>query len=313
MEQVSENPDFENYAYPTQSGMLVTNLEEESKYALTAEPTCETPRLGSPSICAYDESVNKFLCLEGSAYVTSHSLVLLGKNDYLSRNYLTLNFYTRSKSLTDQWKHLKQVTDPEVQYKLDYVRDRSELLLNNTPDHTILLIDGPLIGGQISSHTVRLNNELLKKDIVPVFAVKNSMSNLVTANSPELRDRYNSDLHWAYKVLNPGERTSLFKYMERGNPRNAKVFCYVKPFNVSPQRIEFHLDTFDKYDHAKDDLMNLIYYLLLAQGNPKNPQIRPIAIAEAYARATLKLIDLNQLLRRFGLVPTINQERFGEV
>lgn len=59
--------------------------------------------------------------------------------------------------------------------------------------------------------------------------------------------------------------------------------------------------------------MNLIYYLLLAQGNPKNPQIRPIAIAEAYARATLKLIDLNQLLRRFGLVPTINQERFGEV
>ena len=57
--------------------------------------------------------------------------------------------------------------------------------------------------------------------------------------------------------------------------------------------------------------MNLIYYLLLVQGYLQNPQIRPIAVAEKYARAILKMTDIDKLVRDSGLIPTMNQERFG--
>lgn len=57
--------------------------------------------------------------------------------------------------------------------------------------------------------------------------------------------------------------------------------------------------------------MDLVYYLLLVQGDLKNPQIRPIAIAEKYARKTLQLIDINKLTYGSGLIPTMNQDRFG--
>jgi hypothetical protein len=51
--------------------------------------------------------------------------------------------------------------------------------------------------------------------------------------------------------------------------------------------------------------------LLLVQGDFKNPQIRSISIAEKYARATLKLMNVNQIMKKSGIVPTMNQERFG--
>ena len=60
-----------------------------------------------------------------------------------------------------------------------------------------------------------------------------------------------------------------------------------------------------------DEIMDLIYYLLLVQGDLRNPQVRPIAIAEKYARETIHLVDINKLTRDSGLIPTMNQERFG--
>jgi hypothetical protein len=61
-----------------------------------------------------------------------------------------------------------------------------------------------------------------------------------------------------------------------------------------------------------EDMMDLIYYLTLVQGNLKNPQLRSIAIAEKFARETLDLFDMRTLLKTLGLVPTMNQERgFG--
>lgn len=58
--------------------------------------------------------------------------------------------------------------------------------------------------------------------------------------------------------------------------------------------------------------MDLTLYLILAQGNEKNAQVRPIAIAEMFARETLHLIDLNQEIRRSKLTETMNQARWGD-
>jgi len=57
------------------------------------------------------------------------------------------------------------------------------------------------------------------------------------------------------------------------------------------------------------ELMNLVYYLMLIQGDYRNPQARTIAIAEKYARATLKLIHMRRLMNSL-VTPTINQDRF---
>jgi hypothetical protein len=57
--------------------------------------------------------------------------------------------------------------------------------------------------------------------------------------------------------------------------------------------------------------MDLIYYLILVQGDKSNPQIRTIAIAEKYARATIKLLNVNKLMESAEITPTINQDRFG--
>ena len=57
--------------------------------------------------------------------------------------------------------------------------------------------------------------------------------------------------------------------------------------------------------------MNMMYYYLLVQGDVKNPQIRPIAIAENYARETLKILDIGKIIKEIGITPTVNQVRFG--
>ncbi len=261
--------------------------------------------------CAYDESINKFSSLEGTAFLMSHSLIVTTETDFIPLNLLTFYFYTRSKEITNKSKFIKHSTDPEIASKKDYVNDKIEFLTEYSPPGSILFIDGPLIGGDVYTFMIHAINKFLSKDIIPIFFVKNSSSNLVTDNIPELQGKYNSDMHWAYKYLKKGQRTNFFKYADRNNPDNAKIFCYLKAFDLSPQRVEFHVDTFQKYRKKIDEIMDFIYYLILVQGDLKNPQVRPIAIAEKYARDTLRLADINKLARESGLVPTMNQERFG--
>ena len=55
--------------------------------------------------------------------------------------------------------------------------------------------------------------------------------------------------------------------------------------------------------------MNMIYYLMLVQGNPMNPQVRPIAIAEIYARSTLTVLNFTKTMGQLGITPTMNQSR----
>ena len=100
-------------------------------------------------------------------------------------------------------------------------------------------------------------------------------------------------------------------YKDEHNPKNVKIFCYLKAFNLSPQRIEFHADTYLRYKSKINEIMDLIFYLLLVHGDRKNPQVRPIAVAEQYARETLHITNSYEIIKTSGLIPTMNQERFG--
>jgi hypothetical protein len=57
--------------------------------------------------------------------------------------------------------------------------------------------------------------------------------------------------------------------------------------------------------------MNLLSYFYIVQGDYFNPQVRPIAIAEKYAREGVRILNIPVLLARLGFHPTINQLRFG--
>jgi len=312
--RIPPNPSFhemvlQNYVFPP-NGELVTPIDEIQTIKLNPK-NGEKLTLEKRPIVAYDESINKFACLEGIAYYSSHSIVVTEKDDFVPMNFLTFYFYTRSQEITGQSDFIKFSSDPDMDSKKDFITDKINMLTEYTPSYSLLFIDGPLIGGDVYTFMIRAIKKFLTKNIIPLFFVKNSTSNLVTDNVPELKNKFNSDLHWAYNFLEPGYRTNFFRYVDKKNPHNAKIFCYLKGFNLSPQRIEFHVDTYNNYSPLLPSIMDLAYYLLLVQGDLKNPQIRHIAIAEKYARATLNLVNIFNLMKEAGITPTMNQERFG--
>ncbi len=305
----NQNLDYDGYSFPS-NGELTTNIENIKQYNLNPKNGFNLIKEKYP-IAAYDESINKYATLQGEAYLTSHSMILLGERDYVPLNFLTLYFYTRAKAITNDQCQIRYSNTPQVESQKDYIVDKLDFLEKFSPQNTILLIDGPLIGGDVYTYMIHAIDKFLDKNIIPIFFVKNSTSNIVTNHIDDFKNKFNSDMHWSYSFLNQGERTNFFKYADRHNKKNAKIFCYLKPFNLSPQRIEMHVDTYKKYENQIPVIMDLIYYLILEQGSKKNPQVRPIAIAEAYAREALKLININKLMKRSGLIPTINQERFA--
>jgi len=309
--QLPNNPldftfDFNLFGYPP-DGKILMKIEEDSKYSLN--PHNGQEYIKNNLISAYDESIIKFMGLEGIGYLTSHSLILHGKDDFIPNNYITFYFYTRSSKLCERSKYIKYADDAEIQSKYDYIEDRFNFLINNVPNNLILFIDGPLIGKQMTHQTIDLNDQLSKKNIIPIFFVKNSDSNLVTEYSPNLKGFFNSDMHWSYKLLKSGERTSLYKYTDANSNEKAKLFCYLKAFDISPIRVEIDVKTYLSNKEKFKDIFDLIYYLLIVQGDLKNPQLRTIAIAEKYARAALNLINFPQLMKDLGITPTMNQER----
>jgi hypothetical protein len=72
-----------------------------------------------------------------------------------------------------------------------------------------------------------------------------------------------------------------------------------------------HTLTYEKYYALMPQIMDLLTYFYVVQGDRFNPQVRPIAIAEKYAREGLKILNIPALLARLGFRPTINQVRFG--
>lgn len=264
-------------------------------------------------VSGYDESKLKYSALEGVAYLTTHSIVTLSENDYLPANYLTFYFYTKIKSGVDQSSFVKFTDDIIASSNLDYLLDRNFLIDTYSVDNSIIFIDGPFIGGNSTSYSLKLIASLHEKNIIPVFFIKNSESDLIINTSDNLKRRFNSDLHWAYSTLQAGERSNFFKYTDSYNALNTKVFCYIKTFKrTSPIRIEMHSLTHELAQSKITNIMNLIYYLMIANGQLSNIQIRPIAIAEQYARELLKVSNIYEIVSSSVFIPTMNQVRFGE-
>lgn len=299
--------DFDPFNYPSGKNLL-TLLEDMHPQGLDIQNGQDNiPKY--PAILGYDESMFVFPGLEGSSCLTTHCLALHGKREYLPTVMATYYFYTRSKSYSESNSVIRVSQDIEDQMKMDYANDRLKFLTDYVPENSLIFIDGPLIGGNLSNLTLKLNNVLLSKGAIPVFFVKNSNSNLVTDNIESFKNKYNSDMDWAHKSLELGQRSPFFKYQDQVNKENGKIFAYFKTSSLTVQRIEFDLRTFEKYKPIINDILDLSFYLLNVQGNNKNPQIRTIAIAEKYAREVLRYLKDSEL-GMFNFTPTMNNIRF---
>lgn len=202
------------------------NLDGLQKVKLDPHKGSQITKNYTDRLLAYDESLNVFSSLEGKAYATSHSLVMLGRDEYLPASFLTFYFYTKSTDIVSRSKFIRFSDNPEYDSKKDCMKDQMEFLLDYSIDDSILLIDGPLIAGDVYTSMIKPLKQLVERNILVVFFVKNSNSNIVTNATPELKGRFNSDLHWSYQYLNPGERTGFFNYTDRHNSDNTKVFCH---------------------------------------------------------------------------------------
>jgi hypothetical protein len=310
---INKSPHYENIVFDDES----TSGDSTVKVIDTLRKIKLDPKKGeafSKKVIhtGYDESKLQFDALEGIVNVVSHSLLTISQKEFFPISLISIYFYTRSKHIFDNTKYVRYSESPDEDSKIDYAVDRNQLIIDSILENSILFIDGPLIGGNLSAYSIKLVNSLHEKNVVPIFFVKNSQSNLVTNSILELVGKYNSDLHWSYNYLKAGERTNLFLYTDNVNQNNSKIFCYIKPFNnVSPQRIEIHPQTFRLYGEYINDILNFIYYLLIVQGDTSNPQIRPIALSEKYAREIIKTVNIRSILKNTSLTASINQERFG--
>ena len=280
-----------------------------SSYALQPQ---DNHLLEEWNVYAYDESTQNYRALEGDLLFCSSSTIKIEDEKY-AFDLTVLPYFLTSM------RKFKEVQDDEIRFGENFAEERNMILINSkidsilkcTEPHSIVLIDGPLIGGNASTYIVSMDDELRKKDCIPLYFVKNSDSRLVIKNNPELSKEFNSDFHWAVRQLKDGSRSPFFKYTDQHNKRNSKIFAYVKALTGFPQRIEMHSFTFEKYDYLIPSLMNLIAYFYVLQGDYFNPQVRPIAVAEKYAREGLRILNIPVLLGRLGFHPTTNQMRFG--
>lgn len=289
----------------------VTSVEKLDKYPLDAKSGERLSGDADTLLGAYDESVNRFSALEGAAFFTSHSLVLLASGIYEPLNLLTMRFYTGSRDISERSPAISYSSEPGIDSQKDHLKDKLDFILGNSVENSILLIDGPIIAGDVYTTLMSSIPRFGMKKVLPVFFVKNSDSRLVVRSVEELARKFNSDLHWSHRFLAPGQRTNFFKYVDRNTERNAKIFCYMKAYDTPPVRVEFFVDTYENHLGTIGPIMDMLYYLTLVQGDTHNPQVRPIAIAEMFARETLRLVDFDRMMRDTGLHPTMNQERFA--
>lgn len=300
----------------TDGAKVVPDDEERSKfsYPLDIKHGYEVYASQKTLISAYDESIAKYSALEGKAVLVSHSLVSMHGDNYHTINELRMMFLTASKKLRDK---IPGAIAPkewgiDATANVEIAKQKKEFLENHSIENSILLIDGPFLAGDGMATFNRIVGEtFIKRNIVPVFVVKNSNSSLLVNTIAEFKDEYNSDLHLANDLLKEGCRSRFYRYTDDRNPiDNAKLFCYVKvKKHASPIRIEFPARIYDKNRDAIRSIMDLIYYLVIVQGDPHNLQVRPIAIAEKYARETLSLINFNKSMIYSELTATMNETR----
>lgn len=279
---------------------------------LNAKDGCKIAQDDNALICAYDESIAYYASLEGKVAYVSHSLVTMHKGQYYPLNHLNLLFCTKSSAVCNRipGAELADKWDIDTTISVHIAQQKGTFLEQNVYSKSILLVDGPYLAGDGSFYFDEPVKRMIKKGIFPVFIVKNSYSSILIDNVPELKGKYNSDLHYANEVLNEGSRTSFFQYKDSKSGKKSKVFCYLKhKDHYSPIRIEIPAVAFDNNREVAEASMDLIYYLILVQGSTINPQVRPIAIAEMYARETLNLINISKDVIEMKLTATMNEQR----
>ena len=289
----------------------VVPIESDSEFIrLDLRSGCDYAKTPNLIVSAYDESIAYYASLEGKVAYISHSLITMYDDQYYPLNHLNLIFCTRSKLVHQRipGSILAKDWDVDVTISVEIAKQKRHFLSENAIPNSILLIDGPFLAGSGSFTFYEAIDELLERSVVPIFIVKNSYATLLVDNLDELKDMYNSDLHYANEILKEGTRTPFFKYTSEGN--KSKIFCYLKyKEHYSPFRIEIPTDIFNKYRDVIEKSMDLIYYFIKVQGSSTNPQVRPIAIAEMYARETLNLIDINKDSIQMKLTATMNERR----
>jgi hypothetical protein len=283
---------------------------EDSSSDFPLDPS-ENDLMNSRNIYAYDESTQDYRALEGDLLFCSSAVMKIEEKYAFNMTVLPYFITSMRKFDRENNEEIRFSENPAEERNKILVNSKTESILESIEPSSIVLIDGPLVGGMASSYMVRMDDALRKEDCIPLYFVKNSDSRLVIDNVPQLSDEFNSDFHWAAYRLKECTRSPLFRYTDQDNPRNSKVFTYVKALNGFPERVEMHSLTYGKYVSEMRSLLNLIAYFYVVQGDYTNPQVRPIAIAEKYAREGLRILNIPVLLLRMGFHPTINQVRFG--
>jgi len=263
------------------------------------------------NIYAYDESLQNYRALEGDLLFCSSATIKI--EDRYNFNLSVLPYFLTcmgkfKNSPGDDIRFAENVTEER---NLIMIKTKIDSIVNSVEPHSIVLIDGPLIGGNASKYIEDMDDDLRKQDCIPLYFVKNSDSRLVIQTNNDLAKHFNSDFHWTACRLRTGTRSAFFKYTDQVNNRHTKVFAYLKALYGFPERVEMHTLTYKKYQTLMPDLMSLIAYFYILQGDRSNPQVRPIAIAEKYAREGIRVLNIPALLGKLGFKPTINQVRFG--
>jgi len=117
----------------------------------------------------YDESKLEFLTLEGIASIVSHALLEVVEDDFVPLSYIAVYFYTRSREILGECRYATYSEDHIADSNRHYGEDRASVIQGNVLNDSILFIDGPLIGGNLTSYTLDLVRNLHAANVVPVF------------------------------------------------------------------------------------------------------------------------------------------------
>ena len=292
---------------------ITRSEEEKDRYDLDIKNGCLLTNHENILISAYDEAINRYSAIEGKATYVSHSLIYLYEGKYYPLNKLTTLFVTKSEEISktmtnavfaDKW-------DIDTTTNVKVSEQKRDFITKYSCDNSLLLIDGPFLAGDgMAVFRGIIKERFIDHGIVPIFVVKNSSAELVVESISALKGKFNSDLHWSKTILEEGQRTCFYRYTDKKIPDNTKMFCYMKfSKNASPIRIEIPTAIYYKYQPSINSYLDVIYYTLIEQGNFYNPQPRPIAIAEMFARETLNLYDFNKEMKLSNFTPTMNQNR----
>jgi hypothetical protein len=263
----------------------------------------------SKILAAYDESILELNSLEGKIRCVAHSAIIQNEIEYIPAAYVTLKFFTKSNLVSakaTEFSDIIQCNDLTNEITKEYVKEREYFLSKASPTDSLIFIDGSIFSGASTSGNFILIDQLLNKNCRPIFFVKNSESTIISERF-EFAKGYNSDLHWAYVNLNPGEISPVFAYTSKEG--RSKAMCFMKIYDKrSPVRIEFPQKAFEEGWYG-DDVFDLIFYQFLANGSSNNMQPRIIQVSEMYAREILKSTNLYKEIERMGLTKSMNEER----